>query len=79
MISAAERRAEPAPRWALPVNSPPAKVTLVAKAPTTSASTTFNSTYAVGRNGVSRSWRDQPEARSTETDAPALVVAMTAP
>ncbi len=54
-------------------------VTAVASAPRASAAMTFASRYAVGRSGVRRSWRLQPLARSIDTEAPALVVAMIAP
>src|SRR3954451_19850051 len=48
-------------------------------APMTMAVSSFTATYAAGTSGVSRSWRDQPTARSTATEAPALVVAIMAP
>src|SRR4051812_20391421 len=48
-------------------------------APMTIAVSSLVATYATGTSGVSRSWRDQPTARSTATDAPALVVAIIAP
>src|SRR5689334_17710815 len=62
-----------------PPNAPATNTQATEIAPMTMAVSSLMPTYATGVSGVSRSWRDQPTARSTATEAPALVVAIIAP
>ena len=62
-----------------PANRPTAQTTAIETSPIDIATTTLTAMYATGFSGVSRSCRLHPTARSTETIAPALVVAIIAP